>query len=177
MHQDAHWNSWAGEIAAEVIAERIRLYPWFEEVARAQGRPLVVAGTRWRRARGPIARRLIDKGRLDPDSEREVYPTRSIKILGEEWSSEDPESPVFLIGSSYTRPVHSLPDFLLAQLGFRVDRLTVVGGQPSALLRTVSERGADLNDKRLLLWVFPSYGLSGRHWIPTAIFPAAQRDP
>ena len=171
MEQDAHWTSWAAEITADVIVERIRRYPWFEEVARRQGRPLVVADTRWIRARGPIARRMIERGRLDPDTPKVEYPTRSITILGEEWSHEDHDSPILLIGSSYTRPVHSLPDFLLAQLGFRVDRLTVVGGQPSALLRAVRERGADLLEKELVLWVFPSYGLASRHWRPTPIFP------
>lgn len=170
MWQDAHWTSRAGEIAAEVIAERIRRYPWFEEMTRRQGRPLLVAETRWIRARGPLARRMIANGTLD-DVPKELYPTRSIRILGEKWSLEDSESPILLFGSSYTRPIHSLPDFLLEELGFRVDRLTVVGGQQSALLRTLSERGSDLLEKKLLLWVFPSYGLAGRYWQRTVILP------
>ena len=81
--------------------------------------------------------------------------------MGERWSRDDRRSPIVVIGTSYTLPIYGLTDGLLRELGFRVDRVTVAGGDPLLPLRRLrgrSESGPET--KKLVIWVFHAHTLA-----------------
>ena len=137
---------------------------WFAEVKRRFGEARVVEESRWQRSRGSIARRLVEAGRLDPDSPVELFLERRVVVRGEQWSWNDRTSPIVIIGDSFSNPVYGFADHLLKELGFRVDLMYVPGGiqRSSEALRL---RGDGLAGKRLLIWEFASFALaSPRMW-------------
>ena len=162
--QDTHWTTYGASVAAEVVAEHIRRYLWFAEAKRRFGEARVVEESRWQRSRGSIARRLVEAGRLDPDSPVELFLERRAVVRGEQWSWNDRTSPIVIIGDSFSNPVYGFADHLLKELGFRVDLMYVPGGiqRSSEALRL---RGDGLAGKRLLIWEFASFALaSPRMW-------------
>jgi len=165
--QDSHWTTYGSGQAAAAIAERIRRFAWFAEVAQVQGRARLVSEVEWKRRLGPIARRLQAAARPPAEIEPELYLRRRVRIVGERWSFEDRHSPVLLIGDSFVQPQHGLADHLLEELGFRVDRIGVSGEIPSGALTALAYRGDSLDGKRLVIWVFASYSLNRwRQWQP-----------
>lgn len=151
--QDRHWTALGSRAAAHALAQRIRRYPWFEEIRRSLGRAVIEDRWRLRTERGPIAARLVEQGRLPGDHPPETYLQRTTRIRGEEWSLDDPGSPILLLGDSFTHPHHGLTASLLVELGFRVDRITVPGGEASRHLDVLRLRGEEgLAGKKLVIW-------------------------
>ena len=167
--QDPHWTHWGATLAAGALAERVRLYPWADEVLWSQGEATLADRKLWRRALGPTARRLqaADPGlELEPE---EIFEHRT-RIVGERWSFDDRDSPLLLLGDSFTLREHGLPDALLRELGFRLDRITVPGGVPTAVLEALALRSEPLQGKRLVIWVFTTKALhQPERWRPVTI--------
>ena len=117
---DIHWSPYGARVASNVIAERIREYPWFEALELQSGRAhIAVAEPRFVVAQGRTAWRLIRDGRLDEDKGVLRFYRYSTRVLGERWSYDDPSSPIVVMGTSFTQPSYGLTDGLLRELGFR----------------------------------------------------------
>lgn len=168
--QDPHWTSYGAAVAAEVVAERVRRYPWFEEAAAAQGQAHWTETSTWVEEHGTIARRMLESGRLEPGLPPDRWRRITVRIEGERWSFDDRQSPIVLLGDSFSRRGFGFPDQLLRHFGFRVDSLVVAGGLPTAALDTLRFRGDRLAGKRLVIWEMTAYALQSLdRWHPVDV--------
>ena len=159
--QDVHWSTHGSALAARAIAERVHAYGWWETTQRRQGRAHIQDRTRYLHEHGSITASLIKAGRLEPSEPKEYFLFRDAHIVGERWSLNDRSSPVVLLGDSFSRPEHGLPQQLLVELGFRVDRITVPMGNQSGQLQRLKLRGDGLAGKRLVIWQIHSQAMVG----------------
>lgn len=167
--QDTHWTTYGASVAAEVVAARIRDYPWYDDLQSQFGRAVLVEEDHWRRRRGGIARLLVVAGQLDPDTPREFLLDRRVGIQGEQWSRTDPTSPILLMGDSFFHPSRRFPAHLLKELGFRSDVIAVPGGIPGNL-EALRLRAEGLASKKLVVWEFVSFALAERRWRIVNVF-------
>ncbi len=151
LRQDIHWSSFGSELAAREIARRIRRYEWAEELFQSLGRAELVEDVRWHRNVGSIFAGLRRQERVPEGVQPLPWSRRVSHIVGERWSRRDPESPIVLLGDSFSRPEYSLPQHLLRELGFRVDRFSVPSGNQSGQLARLAQR-RDVRSKRLVIW-------------------------
>lgn len=176
--QDPHWTSFGAAVAAEVLAERIRRFPWYESEARRMGEAMIEETFPIEHRRGSIVRRLQQRGGLPADLPSEVVRRRQVKIQGEIWSLTDTTSPIVLIGDSFSSPSFDLSNQLLRQLTWRVDTVTVTGGFPTGGVKALRFRGDRLAGKRLVIWEITSYALWGQtDWRPVDLLASASTDP
>ncbi len=165
--QDDHWSTHGAAVAARVVGERVRRYPWYRETVRRFGRAVLVEETVWRAFHGSIGRRMLKR---DPSLPPGAFPQHRVRIEGEEWSFNDRTSPVTLLGDSFSLNQHGFPDHLLRELGYRVDTISVPGGNQSAQLKTLRLRGDRLAGKRLVIWETDVSLLTGqRKWVPVDV--------
>jgi alginate O-acetyltransferase complex protein AlgJ len=160
--QDTHWTSRGLELAARLVAERVKRYPWYAELA---GRRRA-----YRTKDAPFSRHGDLHSRL-PEAEKAGYAPEA--LVGHQVTSpdgapyeDDPDSPVVLLGDSFTG-VYELMDcehagvsaHLAKEIGYPVDLVMSYGGGPnvrSKLLR----RGEDaLASKRLVIWMMTARDL------------------
>ncbi len=153
---DFHWSPYGAQVAAEVLADRMRAYPWYEEVRRNSGRAhLAPMEPVYRTAVGSMARELIAAGKLPEGEGVSVFPRYPAAVIGERWSFVDRASPIVVIGNSFTQPFYGLTDGLLRHLGFRVDRISVAGLRLDTLMPRLRNRPSEgLETKKLVVWVF-----------------------
>ena len=161
--QDTHWTTYGASVAAEALAARIRDYPWYEDLQSRFGRAVLVEEDRWVTRRGGIARLLVNSGHLDPDTPGELLLDRHVGIAGEQWSRDDPTSPILLMGDSFFATARGFPNQLLKELGFRSDVIAVPGGVPGNL-EVLRLRDEGLAGKKLVVFEFVSFSLAARDW-------------
>ncbi|MCG8456163.1 MAG: hypothetical protein MI919_07765 [Holophagales bacterium] len=174
--QDRHWTPLGAQVAAGVLAARIRRFPWFDEAGQAMGRGVIVDSWALEHERGPIAEGLVRSGALAADYPDETFLRRRTQIEGELWSFEDPGSPILLLGDSFASRHYGFRDALLAELGFRIDAITLPGGRPSSQLQALRLRssgsGHPLAGKRLVVWQFSAAAFAHWHrWRPIPLGP------
>ena len=158
---DFHWSPYGAQLAAKVLAERIRFYPWYPEVERRGGRAhLAPLEPRLEIKTGSFARRMIEEGLMDPSQGKERFFLYETRIEGERWSFDDRRSPIVVMGTSFTRANYGLTDGLLRNLGFRVDRVTVAGGAALGPYERLRSRRQGVTEKKLVIWVFHSQALA-----------------
>lgn len=169
--QDHHWSPAGADLAARVVADRLRRFPWFSDAVRSMGEPRLRIAVEWSSNPGNIVVRLATRGRLPPFiTEPELSPTRVVRIEGEEWTLDDRDSPVLVLGDSFTRRRHGFPDALLLHTGFRMDRVTVPGGLAPTQLQALRLRGGGLEGKRVVVWVLDAASfLHAGRWFPVPL--------
>ena len=156
--QDTHWSGRACELAAALIADRLRGQPWMEEVPK--------------RAYGREKTQIEIEGDLygylnDPTLAKETLTLQQVL----ETTAEGPqpvqpwrESPVLLLGDSHClvfqagQDMHAqgagLADHLAAELGFPVDLVGVRGSGATPARITLLRRRDNLAGKRVVIWCF-----------------------
>jgi len=182
LDTDVHWSSTGASLAAEVIAERIKQYPWFSEVERVMGRALLVERELSCELRGSITKHYVRFGRMAGPVPLERTTVHTVRISGEAkiLGQLDPGSPILVIGDSLTAlfsfhtPCISgqrdagagLPDHLLRVLGFRVDVIASPGGGVVASRKALAGRSNGLAGTRLVVYVIASRALTapGSRW-------------
>jgi len=154
--QDTHWTNRGLQIAADEIAGRIRLYPWYhsstDTVAYRYHDTLIERA-------GDIA------GRLPPEVQGNYLPvkmtaTRIVQPDGSAFQPNEPDAPVLLIGDSFTG-VFELIDCKSAGVGAHiaartrlpVDIITSWGGGPMVRQKMLRARGSVLNKKRVVIYM------------------------
>ncbi|MEX1016305.1 MAG: hypothetical protein WDZ31_06130 [Phycisphaeraceae bacterium] len=154
--QDTHWSGLASVFTAELLAERLRAAPWFEDVAQHD------YDTEWRDVTitGDLYQMLED-----PTMEKETLPLRFVTDPAsgqpvEPWR----ESPVLLVGDSHTLVFHvggdlhatgaGLAEQLAAELGFAPDVVGVRGSGATPSRIALLRRGDNLAGKRVVIWCF-----------------------
>jgi alginate O-acetyltransferase complex protein AlgJ len=160
--QDTHWTARGLELAARLVGERVKRYPWYAGIAAH------------RRAYGTKDESFSRHGDLHsrlPEPERAKYQPETLvghQVLAPDGAlyEDDPDSPIVVLGDSFTG-VYQLMDcehagisaHLAKEIGYPVDLLMSYGGGPNVREKLV-KRGLDkLGDKKLVIWMMTARDL------------------
>lgn len=160
--QDTHWNSRGLELAAKLVAERIRRYPWYGGLT-AHRRVYHQQDASFSR-HGDLHSRL-------PEDERAGYQPETLvgqQVLDAAGNlyEDDADSPVVLLGDSFTG-VYELMDcehagvsaHLAKELGYPLDLVMSYGGGPNVRQKLMRRGEAALGTKKLVIWMMTARDL------------------
>jgi hypothetical protein len=162
QRQDTHWSSRGLELAAKILAARVKEYPWYADVAR-HARRYSVRSVPFQRF-GDLHSRL-------PEAEQAKYRPESLvgwQVLDEQGVpyEDDPESPIVVLGDSYTG-VYQLTDVehagvsahLAKNVSYPVDLVMSYGGGPNVRNKLMRRGAAALASKRVVIWIMTARDL------------------
>jgi hypothetical protein len=162
QHQDTHWTDRGLRLAAERLSARIQRYPWYAELAR-QGRAFSMREASFTRF-GDLHSRL-------PGGEQKKYTPETLvahQVFGPDQQpySDDPESPIVLLGDSFTA-VYELMDVehagvsahVARGIGYPLDLVMSYGGGPNVRQKLLRRGWAALGNKRLVIWMMTARDL------------------
>ena len=160
--QDTHWSSRGLELAAKLVADRVRRYPWYRDLP-ADNRAYTTKDAPFAR-HGDLRSRLpeTDQARYAP----EALVGHQVVAASGALYEDDPESPVVLLGDSFTG-VYELMDcehagvsaHLAKEIGYPVDLVMSYGGGPNVRQKLL-RRGVDaLSSKKLVIWMMTARDL------------------
>lgn len=161
QHQDTHWTDRGLRLAADVLAARVKKYPWYAELTK-QKRAYELKETSFTRF-GDLQSRL-------PEAEQKKYSPETLVahqvVLGGKPYDDDPDSPVVLLGDSFTG-VYQLTDaehagvsaHVARGIGYPLDLVMSYGGGPNVRQKLL-RRGVDaLGSKKLVIWMMTARDL------------------
>jgi alginate O-acetyltransferase complex protein AlgJ len=164
--QDTHWTDRGLRLAADLLAARIKQYPWYAELARHAQR-FEMRETNFTRF-GDLHSRL-------PESlQREYRPETLIahQVLRADGAPYEDmaESPIVVLGDSFTG-VYELTDaehaglsaHLARGVSYPVDLVMSYGGGPNVRNKLMRRGTAALAQKKLVIWVMAARDLY-RYW-------------
>jgi hypothetical protein len=174
QHEDTHWTDRGLRLAAEIIASRLKQYPWYAGLA-AHAQPFHVKATTFTRY-GDLHSRL-------PEAEKKHYKPETLaahQVVRADGTpyDDDPDSPIVVLGDSFTG-VYELTDaehagvsaHLARDIGYPVDLVMSYGGGPN-VRQKLMRRGADsLGTKKLIVWIMTARDLYNywEEWEPLTI--------
>lgn len=154
--QDTHWSARGLELAARVVAQRVRRYPWYKGIAE-QKRVYRTKDASFTR-HGDLHSRLpeAEKSRHSP----ETLVGHQVLDADGKLYEDDPESPIVLLGDSFTG-VYQLMDcehagisaHLARELGAPIDLVMSYGGGPNVRQKLLRRGAKALGSKRLVIWM------------------------
>ncbi len=160
--QDTHWTNRGLELAARAVAERIKTYPWYKEIA-AHRRIYKTKESTFSR-HGDLHSRLpeADKGRYQPENLVGDQVLNSDGTLYE----DDADSPIVVLGDSFTG-VFELMDcehagvsaHLAKEIGYPVDLVMSYGGGPNVRQKLLRRGLKALEAKKLVVWMMTARDL------------------
>ena len=160
--EDTHWSARGLDLAAKLVAERVRRYPWY--------RPLAAHPRVYRTKDASFTRHGDLVSRL-PEAEQAKYAPAT--LVGQQVVTadgtpyeDDPDSPVVLLGDSFTG-VYELMDcehagvsaHLARDLGAAVDLVMSYGGGPNVRSKLLRRGEAALSSKKLVIWMMTARDL------------------
>jgi alginate O-acetyltransferase complex protein AlgJ len=160
--QDTHWTSRGLELAAKIVAERVKRYPWYRDL---------VAHRQAYKTRDASFTRHGDLHSRLPEAEKSRYAPETLvghQVVSTDGAlyEDDPDSPVTLLGDSFTG-VYELMDcehagvsaHLAKEIGIPVDLVMSYGGGPNVRQKLL-RRGVDaLSSKKLVIWMMTARDL------------------
>jgi hypothetical protein len=161
QHQDTHWTDRGLRLAADVLAARVKKYPWYPELAK-QKRAYELRETTFTRF-GDLQSRL-------PEAEQKKYTPETLVahqvMAGGKPYDDDPDSPVVLLGDSFTG-VYELTDaehagvsaHIARGIGYPVDLVMSYGGGPNVRQKLLRRGVAALGAKKLVIWMMTARDL------------------
>jgi hypothetical protein len=155
MPLDTHWSHRALRIAARLFAERVRAYPWYDEVAKEQ----VAYSTKHCtfKRRGDIVPMLPEAERLscppmELGAEQVVRPDGS-------FYKDEKSSPILFLGDSYSAVFHfqdckhaGITAHIAKETGVPVDLVLGLGMGPEVRKKLLRRGKGGLDGKRLVIW-------------------------
>jgi alginate O-acetyltransferase complex protein AlgJ len=160
--QDTHWTARGLELAAHLVAERIRQYPWYADVQK-QARRYTTRDAAFTR-HGDLHSRL-------PEAQKAHYKPEGLvghQVLNPDGTpyDDDPASPIVVLGDSFTG-VYQLMDcehagvsaHIAREIGFPVDLVMSYGGGPNVRTKLLRRGVDDLARKRLVIWMMTARDL------------------
>jgi hypothetical protein len=160
--QDTHWTSRGLEVAARIVAERVRRYPWYRAVG-AHRRAYRTKDASFSR-HGDLCSRL-------PEAEQARYAPETLvgrQVIATDGAlyEDDPDSPVVLLGDSFTG-VYQLMDcehagvsaHLAKELGTPIDLVMSYGGGPNVRAKLLRRGEASLGTKKVVIWMMTARDL------------------
>lgn len=162
QRQDTHWSHRGLELAAQILGERVKRYPWYRELAR-HGQTFTTQPTTFTRY-GDLHSRL-------PEAQKKKYQPETLnalRVLRADGSAyeDDPESPIVVLGDSFTG-VYELTDaehaglsaHLARHVGYPIDLVMSYGGGPNVRNKLMRRGTAELAKKKLVIWVMAARDL------------------
>ncbi len=173
QRQDTHWTPRGLGLASLAVAERIKKYPWYGELAaRAQ-----------RYAEKPAAfKRYGDLHSRLRESDKKRYQPEELtgrQVLGPDGQpyNDDPDSPVVVLGDSFTGVLQltdcehaGISAHIAKQIGAPVDLVMSYGGGPNVRHKLMRRGDEGLAGKRLVVWIMTARDLYNywENWEPLA---------
>jgi len=161
QHQDTHWTDRGLRLTADLLAARVKKYPWYQELAK-QKRSYDVRETSFTRF-GDLQSRL-------PEAEQKKYTPETLiahQVLaaGKPYD-DDPDSPVVLLGDSFTG-VYELTDaehagvsaHIARGIGYPLDLVMSYGGGPNVRQKLMRRGVEALGTKKLVIWMMTARDL------------------
>lgn len=161
QHQDTHWTDRGLQLAAELLAARVKQYPWYSELSKHK-QSFDVRETTFTRF-GDLQSRL-------PETQQKNYSPETLVahqvLLGGKPYEDVPESPVVLLGDSFTG-VYQLTDaehagvsaHLARGVGYPVDLVMSYGGGPNVRQKLMRRGVEGLATKKLVIWMMTARDL------------------
>jgi len=158
---DTHWTRRGMLVAAQVIADRIKQYSWYNE-AKPDTKRFTMRDTIFTRL-GDIVERM-------PESKQSVYPAATLacsRVYANGVPYAGPKgAPIILVGDSFTGVMESV-DCRNGGLGAHIARLTGLdvevitswGGGPNVRQKLLQARKAQLAQARLVIYVMTARDL------------------
>jgi SGNH hydrolase-like domain, acetyltransferase AlgX len=160
--QDTHWSDRGLEIAARVVAARVKRYPWYKQIASHRKTYGTKPATFTRH--GDLHSRL-------PESDKPKYAPETLvgkQVVASDGTpyDDDPGSPIVVLGDSFTG-VYQLMDcehagvsaHLAKELGYPVDLVMSYGGGPNVRQKLLRRGVAALATKKLVIWMMTARDL------------------
>jgi hypothetical protein len=161
QHQDTHWTDRGLRLTAELLATRVKKYPWYGELAK-QKRAYELRETSFTRF-GDLQSRL-------PEAEQKKYAPETLvahQVLaaGKPYD-DDPDSPVVLLGDSFTG-VYELTDaehagvsaHIARGIGYPLDLVMSYGGGPNVRQKLMRRGVEALRTKKIVIWMMTARDL------------------
>jgi alginate O-acetyltransferase complex protein AlgJ len=173
QRQDTHWSHRGLELAAQLLGERIKRYPWYRALS-SHAQAFTTEATTFTRF-GDLQSRL-------PEAQKKKYQPESLsalRVLRADGSpyDDDPESPIVVLGDSFTG-VYELTDaehaglsaHLARQVGYPIDLVMSYGGGPNVRNKLMRRGNDALAKKKLVIWVMAARDLYDywEDWEPLA---------
>ena len=154
--QDTHWTGRGMEIAADLIAKRIREYAWYQRST----------DTISYQFRDTIIQRLGDLAERLPQERQSGYKPQSLAVRrvfnpdGTRYSASHLGAPILLIGDSFTGVFErvdcksaGIGSHIAARSAMPVDIITSWGGGPMVRRKMLRSRGKYLDRKRVVVYL------------------------
>jgi alginate O-acetyltransferase complex protein AlgJ len=173
QRQDTHWSARGLELAAHLLAARIKRYPWYAELAR-KAQTFTTQDTTFTRF-GDLHSRLPEpqKKRYQPET---LAAHRVMRADGAAYD-DDPDSPIVVLGDSFTG-VYELTDaehaglsaHIARDISYPIDLVMSYGGGPNVRTKLLRRGEAELAKKKLVIWVMADRDLYQywEDWQPVA---------
>jgi len=161
QHQDTHWTDRGLRLAADLLAARVKKYPWYAELAK-QKRSYDLKETSFTRF-GDLQSRL-------PEAEQKKYTPETLVahqvMAGGKPYDDDPDSPVVLLGDSFTG-VYELTDaehagvsaHIARGISYPLDLVMSYGGGPNVRQKLLRRGVEALGTKKLVIWMMTARDL------------------
>jgi alginate O-acetyltransferase complex protein AlgJ len=174
QRQDTHWTDRGLRAAAEIVAARVKAYPWYAELAR-HARKLGTKPTTFTRF-GDLHSRL-------PDAQKKHYKPETLRaeqVVTADGAlyDDDADSPVVLLGDSFTG-VYELTEaehagvsaHLARDLGYPLDLVMSYGGGPNVRQKLMRRGVEGLASKKLVIWMMTARDLYNywEDWSPLKV--------
>jgi hypothetical protein len=168
MKQDTHWTDRGLRLAARIVGDRIKQYPWFSQVCD-QPIPYTIREVNFTRG-GDI------RGML-PDDEKIAY--RPMELSGQQVLNpdgslyeDDKSSPIVILGDSFCG-VYQLEDpkhagisaHIAKEIGMPVDLIMAYGSGPGIRKRLARRGASAIGKKKLVIWTTAARDLYD-YWAP-----------
>jgi alginate O-acetyltransferase complex protein AlgJ len=162
QRQDTHWTDRGLRLAAATVAERIKRYPWYLELAPHA----VDFGTKPCDFRRPGDLH----SRLSPAEQRAFKPealvAQQVLTPAGEPFEDDADSPIVVLGDSFTGVFErtdcgsaGVSAHLARELRYPVDLVMSYGGGPNVRNTLLTRGEAALRRMRLVVWIFAARDL------------------
>jgi alginate O-acetyltransferase complex protein AlgJ len=160
--QDTHWTNRGLELAARAVADRIKTYPWYKDIA-AHRKAYKTKESAFSR-HGDLHSRLpeADKARYQPENLLGDQVLTSDGALYE----DDPDSAIVVLGDSFTG-VYELMDcehagvsaHIAKEIGYPVDLVMSYGGGPNVRQKLLRRGLKALESKKWVVWMMTARDL------------------
>jgi alginate O-acetyltransferase complex protein AlgJ len=160
--QDTHWTHRGLELAAHLVAERIKQYPWYAELKKRPHRYAL---------KDAAFTRLGDLHKNLPEPQKRRYKPETLvghQVVNADGSlyEDDPDSPIVILGDSFTG-VYQLTDcehagvsaHIAREIGYPVDLVMSYGGGPNVRQKLLRRGVEALASKKLVVWMMTARDL------------------
>jgi alginate O-acetyltransferase complex protein AlgJ len=155
--QDTHWTDRGLRLAAKIIADRIKKYPWYADLSSLAVEFSVEKVVF--KLRGDLVSRLAPKEQ--PKYQPDTRVGHKVKLPDGTLYEDDLESPIVLLGDSFTGVFQRTPcrnagvsAHIAQRIRYPLDLVMSYGGGPG-VRKVLLRRGVDdLKKRRLVIWLF-----------------------